>query len=198
MRYVTYVVISPQCSPKRGRHDCSLSSPRAQPLSSSSCVTAWWFVHPALSKWDYPILSSLPCWTSSGLGKRLAMTYGVTQRPILPLCSIRAHFFVSSCSYPQGWCCFRVTLLRCQNCYLALSFFIPWSDWRLLYLLSFHHLWHGQSFPEYQGFRHWGSGCDFPYWLICICHSRVIICLVFYCWSQWSWRASKGPQAVQL
>lgn len=99
---------------------------------------------------------------------------------------------------PQGWCCFMVTLLRCQNCHLALSFFIQWSDWMLLYLLSFHHLWHGQSFPEYWGFRHWGRGCDFPYWLICKCHSRVIICLVFYCLGWWSWWACKGPQAVQL
>lgn len=124
-------------------------------------VSTWSFVHLALSKWDHPILSSLPCWASCGLGKRLVTTYGVTQRPILPLCSIRAHFYVSSCSYPQGWCCFMVTLLRCQNRHLAVGFFMQWSDWMLLYLLSFHHLWHGQSFSEY-----WGIGkavCDYMY-----------------------------------
>lgn len=41
------------------------------------------------------------------------------------------------------------------------GFFIQRSDWMLLYLLSFHHLWHGQSFPEYYFFRHWESGLWF-------------------------------------
>lgn len=45
------------------------------------------------SRKNHSFLPSLPCWASCGLSMRLAMTYGVTQRPALPLSSIRTHFF---------------------------------------------------------------------------------------------------------
>lgn len=57
-----------------------------------------------------------------------------------------------------------------RNCNLALSFFLQWSAGECFctWFFFFNQLWHGWSFPEYWGLRHWGI----LYHLVCVCHSN--------------------------